>query len=51
MAGATEEQRRQAEANGDLMDMVASISARQFLHFPGVLVSTDDLTEILEATR
>ncbi|GAA2438048.1 glycoside hydrolase family 3 C-terminal domain-containing protein [Actinomadura vinacea] len=51
MAGATEEQRRQGEANSDLMDMVASIPARQFLHFPGVPVSTDDLTEILEATR
>ncbi|AEM84150.1 glycoside hydrolase family 3 C-terminal domain-containing protein [Streptomyces violaceusniger] len=51
MAGATEEQRQQAEANSDLMEMVASIPARQYLHFPGVPVSTDDLTEILEATR
>jgi beta-glucosidase len=51
MAGATAEQRLQAEANSDLMDMVASIPARQYLHFPGVPVSTDDLTEILEATR
>ena len=51
MAGATEEQRLEAEANSDLMDMVASIPARQYLHFPGVPVSTDDLTEILEATR
>ncbi|MEU3618804.1 glycoside hydrolase family 3 C-terminal domain-containing protein [Streptomyces sp. NPDC006872] len=51
MAGATEEQRRQAEADSDLMEMVASIPARQYLHFPGVPVTTDDLTEILEATR
>ncbi|MFI1335271.1 glycoside hydrolase family 3 C-terminal domain-containing protein [Streptomyces sp. NPDC020845] len=51
MAGATEEQRRQAEADSELMDMVASIPARQYLHFPGVPVSTDDLTEILEDTR
>jgi beta-glucosidase len=51
MAGATEEQRQQAEANSDLMEMVASSPARQYLHFPGVPVSTDDLTEILEATR
>ncbi|MFI6374382.1 glycoside hydrolase family 3 C-terminal domain-containing protein [Streptomyces sp. NPDC050546] len=51
MAGATEEQRRQAEANGDLMEMVPSIPARQYLHFPGVPVTTDDLTTILEATR
>ncbi|MFF3372270.1 glycoside hydrolase family 3 C-terminal domain-containing protein [Streptomyces sp. NPDC002680] len=51
MAGATEEQRRQAEANSDLMEMVASIPARQYLHFPGVPVTADDLTEILEATR
>ncbi|MFJ3779041.1 glycoside hydrolase family 3 C-terminal domain-containing protein [Streptomyces sp. NPDC090075] len=51
MAEATEQERQQAEANGDMMEMVASIPARQFLHFPGVSVSTDDLTEILEATR
>jgi beta-glucosidase len=51
MAGASEEQRRQAEADSDLMDMVASIPARQYLHFPGVPVSADDLTEILEASR
>ncbi|MFI1031543.1 glycoside hydrolase family 3 C-terminal domain-containing protein [Streptomyces sp. NPDC020951] len=51
MAGATEEQRRQAEADSDLMEMVASIPARQYLHFPGVPVTTDDLTEILEATQ
>jgi beta-glucosidase len=51
MAGATAEQRRQAEANSDLMDMVASIPARQYLHFPGVPVTADDLNTILEATR
>jgi len=51
MAGATEEQRRRAEADSDLMEMVASIPARQYLRFPGVPVSTDDLTEILEAIR
>ncbi|MGW0581598.1 glycoside hydrolase family 3 C-terminal domain-containing protein [Streptomyces sp. NPDC002920] len=51
MAGATEGQRQQAEANSHLMEMVASIPARQYLHFPGVPVTTDDLTEILEATR
>jgi beta-glucosidase len=51
MAGATEEQRLQAEANDDLMDMVASIPARQYLHFPGVPVTTDDLNDILEASR
>jgi beta-glucosidase len=51
MAGATAEQRRQAEADSDLMDMVASIPARQYLHFPGVPVTADDLNTILEATR
>ena len=50
-AGRTEEQRRQSEANGDLVHMVASIPARQFLHFPGIRLSTDDLTQILETTR
>ena len=50
-AGKTEEQRRQSEANADLVHMVASIPARQFLHFPGILLSTDDLNEILETTR
>ncbi|SER70543.1 beta-glucosidase [Streptomyces sp. yr375] len=50
-AGATEEQRRGSEANGDLIHMIASIPARQFLHFPGITLSTDDLTRILETTR
>lgn len=50
-AGATEEQRRQAEADSDMMEMVASIPARQYLHFPGVPVTADDLEKMLEATR
>ncbi|MFC7886208.1 glycoside hydrolase family 3 C-terminal domain-containing protein [Streptomyces sp. NPDC057376] len=51
LAGATEEQRREHEANSDLMEMVASIPAGQYLHFPGVPVTADDLNQILEATR
>ncbi|MGW3570501.1 glycoside hydrolase family 3 C-terminal domain-containing protein [Streptomyces sp. NPDC000941] len=51
MAGATAEQRAQAEADSDLAFMVASIPARQYLHFPGVPVTADDLAAILKATR
>ncbi|WP_329213947.1 glycoside hydrolase family 3 C-terminal domain-containing protein [Streptomyces sp. NBC_01485] len=50
-AGETVEQRRGSEANGDLIHMIASIPARQFLHFPGITLSTDDLTQILESTQ
>ncbi|MEU5346555.1 glycoside hydrolase family 3 C-terminal domain-containing protein [Streptomyces sp. NPDC020766] len=49
-AGATEEQRQQSEANSGLIHMVASIPARQFLHFPGMSLSIDDLARILETT-
>ncbi|MEV1067109.1 glycoside hydrolase family 3 C-terminal domain-containing protein [Streptomyces sp. NPDC050263] len=47
-AGATEEKRQRSEADSGLVHMVASIPARQFLHFPGISVSVDDLTQILE---
>ncbi|MFB4420811.1 hypothetical protein C5F59_006940 [Streptomyces sp. QL37] len=51
LAGMTEEQRRRAEAGSDLTDVVASIPAGQYPHFPGVPVSADDLNRILEAMR
>ncbi|WP_405876564.1 beta-glucosidase [Streptomyces sp. NBC_00005] len=50
-AGATEEKRQQSEANSGLIHMVASIPARQFLHFPGISLSADDLAQILEKTN
>ncbi|WP_406437076.1 glycoside hydrolase family 3 C-terminal domain-containing protein [Streptomyces sp. NBC_01613] len=50
-AGATEEKRQQDEANSGLIHMVASIPARQFLHFPGISLSADDLAQILEKTN
>ena len=50
-AGATEKKRQRDETDGGLIHMVASIPARQFLHFPGISLSTDDLTQILEKTN
>lgn len=50
-AGATEEKRQQDAANSGLIHMVASIPAGQFLHFPGVSLSADDLAQILEMTN